>query len=122
MVTVWKLEKDAKEDYLTMLNVNESVNFACVAKRAEEEEAEEDADALIGTVSSTGVFRAFEFDPRSKRRKSKMINRPKLTVKVASGKDSNGKVMPIPVLGCNITKKSEIQLVHGSHNNPVLKR
>jgi WD40 repeat protein len=85
VISVWKVDAAAKADEddglpEAMLNANECVSFACAARDNSEDASE--GDALIGCVSASGVFRAFDFDPRSKRKKNKAI-RPRATVQVS---------------------------------------
>ncbi len=88
-ISVWKLDpssggkRDVEEaEPLALLNVNETVSsLTSIVPRADE-----DWDGvLIGCVSKSGVFRGFEVDPCSKRRKKKAV-RPKVTVQVRKKK------------------------------------
>ena len=57
-----------------MLNANEAVRSVSIGAKRDE--------ILIGCVSRSGFFHAFEFDPASKRKKNKAI-RAKISVKVS---------------------------------------
>lgn len=87
-IAIWKLDDEVKEreekDIVLpdiMLNANEAVKAVCVGAKSDGSAPQDNAEVIIGCVSTSGFFHAFEFDPASKRKKNKAI-RAKNLVKV----------------------------------------
>lgn len=79
-VSVWKLDADELSHDVpeVMLNANETIHTICVGQSTHHEVG---SGVKIGCVTTNGVFHCFEYDPESKRKKTKLL-KPKLTIQV----------------------------------------
>ena len=119
VISVWKLDEEEKVDEITgpefTLNANE-----CISSLDAIESADSNGEFVVGCVTKSGVFHAFELDVNSKRKKK--VARPKATVQVATERDpkNKGAVAKIPVLACKLEDGgNRIRLAHGSYLGPA---
>jgi len=122
-VSLWRIpaEEDEEEDDHSLSSSSWSSFSVNDGVRGVEVGREGDDTLVMAVITKSGTAQVFRHNVTA--RKQKPV-KPKNSLQVVSEKDASGKVLPIPLLGCQVVSKTvpDIIFSYGSSLKPLIER